>query len=176
MVQTSQTKEPEVIDQYSPRAPTYSGLGSLPFMSLNGRLPSPLFYLTLFCHSESQPCGSWVLKVTGSFADLPGKHWTTPLKSLLSEKNTQWTGSLQRVSVPLAVYNLLEHFLSRFQMWTFHFAPWLNATFSKGFGNGLHTVYWYERLPLRVRLALAGGPGRVPDAAPRFNHCKLIII
>jgi hypothetical protein len=44
-------------------------------------------------------------------------------------------------SVP--VYNLLEHFLSRFQMWTFHFA--LNATFSIGFGNAVtpgHRVAW----------------------------------
>ncbi len=31
--------------------------------------------------------------------------------------------------------DVLEPFLSRFQMWTFHFA--LNATFSIGFGNGL---------------------------------------
>jgi hypothetical protein len=36
-------------------------------------------------------------------------------------------------SVPLAVYYPPEHFLSRFQMRTFHFA--LNATFSIGFGN-----------------------------------------
>ncbi len=35
-------------------------------------------------------------------------------------------------SVP--VYNLLEHFLSQFQMWTFNFE--LNATFSIGFASG----------------------------------------
>ncbi len=37
-------------------------------------------------------------------------------------------------SVP--VYYLLEHSLSRFQMWTFHFA--LHATFSSGFWYGMH--------------------------------------
>ena len=45
---------------------------------------------------------------------------------------------LQRSSVPplvfsVPVYNLLEHFQSRFQMWTIHFS--LNATFLIGFGN-----------------------------------------
>ncbi len=45
-----------------------------------------------------------------------------------------WRGYL--FCVP--VYNLLEHFLSRFQMWTFHFA--LYASFFIGFGNGLWIV------------------------------------
>ncbi len=50
-----------------------------------------------------------------------------------------WLTRLAVLSVP--VYNLIWHFnqtLSRFQMWTFHFA--LNATFSIGFGYGLYIM------------------------------------
>ncbi len=52
------------------------------------------------------------------------------LKFKFSEVGTLICG---QKSVP--VYNLLEHFLSKFQMWTFHFA--LNTPFLIGFGNGL---------------------------------------
>ncbi len=57
---------------------------------------------------------------------------TIDFKLILSlRKLERWRRGV--FSVP--VYNLLEHFQSRFQMWTFHFA--LNASFSLGFGNGL---------------------------------------
>ncbi len=59
-----------------------------------------------------------------------------------SHVSFNWNLSLRKLErwrpgvFSVAVYNLLEHFQSRFQMWTFHFE--LNATFSIGFGNGLY--------------------------------------
>ena len=61
-------------------------------------------------------------------------NWNLSLRKL-----ERWRHPLS--SVP--VYNLLYQSLSRFQMWTFHFA--LNASFSIGFGNGLIVypeIYW----------------------------------
>ncbi len=55
-------------------------------------------------------------------------NWNLSLRKSLLER---WGPGV--FSVP--VYKLLKHSLTRFQMWTFHFA--LNASFSIGFWNGL---------------------------------------
>ncbi len=61
-------------------------------------------------------------------------------------------------SVP--VYNLLEYFLSRFQMQTFHFA--LNTTFSIGFGDGSSGIPtpWIKKFILVYTLVI--GPYTMP--------------
>ncbi len=67
----------------------------------------------------------------GKFLKLHQWQITAANRVLNIPRLERWRGGV--FSVP--VYYLLEHSLSRFQMWTFHFA--LNATFSSGFWNGM---------------------------------------
>ena len=68
----------------------------------------------------------------GEFQVLKLHQWQISANWVLNlPRLERWWGYL--FSVP--VYYLLEHSLSQFQMWTFHFV--LNATFSSGFWYGL---------------------------------------